>query len=340
MNMKKVAELAGVSTATVSRVINGSAPVSDEIAARVRRVVKKLDFVPDPHATTLKYGRSRTYGVIIPDLANPYFLEFIKGFESLLADNNQECLIANTDFHTARMQQSIRRMLLRRVEGVALLASESESESFETSLHKQIPVVTSDRRKIADGLSDVSIDFEGGLQQAVHYLKQLGHSEIGFIGGTAGLVTSKIRQRSFMNALKKCDLTYNKDFVVNGDYRLSGGEAAARKILSLPRRPTALLTANDMTAFGVLREFHRSGVRVPEEISLVGFDDLNISDIVNPPLTTLRIPQGDLAKVFFNALEEMHNDVNTAGKQYTIPTTLIVRDSTGRAPQRTSRKTK
>lgn len=340
MNMRKVAELAGVSSATVSRVINGSSLVREDTAEKVRRVIQQLDFIPNPHATILKYGRTYTYGVVIPDLANPFFLEFIKEFESLLVENDREILIANTDFHSTRTQQSFRRMLFRRVEGVALLTSESESAPFEELIRNRIPVVTSDRRQTAVGVSDVSSDYETGMHQAVRYLKDMGHSQIGFIGGTAGLVTSMIRRMAFINALKDSGLTFHEEFFRCGDYRVRGGEVAMNELLSSSRRPTAMVAINDLTAFGALRALHQRGIRIPEEMSVIGCDDLNISDIVNPPLTTLQIRRDDLANAFFRALQEADNDANRSGKQYSVQTTLIVRSSTGAAPRRTANSRK
>src|ERR1700753_929462 len=175
MNMRDIAKLAGVSSATVSNVINGSKVVRPATAARVRKVIEEMRFVPNGSATTLKYGRSSTYGLIIPDITNPFFPEFIKSFEGIVVGNDQEMLMATTDFHSGRMQQSIRRMLIRKVDGVALLASEIETEPFEDLIHNRVPLVTMDRGHIGNGLSDVAINNKSGMDQALLHLKELGH---------------------------------------------------------------------------------------------------------------------------------------------------------------------
>jgi DNA-binding LacI/PurR family transcriptional regulator len=165
MDMRDIAKLAGVSSATVSRVINGSNLVRPETVERVRKVIEEVKFFPNNSATTLKYGRSGTYGLIIPDITNPFFPEFIKCFEGIVVENDQEMLMATTDFHSGRMQQSIRRMLVRKVDGVALLASEIETEPFEDLIHNRVPLVTMDRGRTAKGLSDVAINNKSGIDR-------------------------------------------------------------------------------------------------------------------------------------------------------------------------------
>src|SRR5580704_1613404 len=190
MDMRDIAKLAGVSSATVSRVINGSNLVRPGAAERVRRVIDELKFVPNGSATTLKYGRSGSYGLIIPDMTNPFFPEFIRCFEGILVAKRQDMLMALTDHQASRMKDTIHRMLVRQVDGVALLASEIETEPIETLIRNRVPLVTMDRRLVGQGLSDVSINFVPGINQAVEYLHQLRHRKIGYVGGSSGLTIS------------------------------------------------------------------------------------------------------------------------------------------------------
>jgi DNA-binding LacI/PurR family transcriptional regulator len=336
MDMRDIAKLAGVSSATVSRVINGSATVRPSTAERVRRVITQLKFFPNSSATTLKRGNSSIYGLIIPDITNPFFPELIRSFERILVENNREMLMATTDFHPSRIQQSIRRMLVRKVDGVALVASEIETESIESLIHNRVPLVTMDRRIVGPGLSDVLINNTSGMNQAIHHLKKLGHEEIGFIGGTVGPTISDHRTQAFAKAMKKHNLEYKQEFIRAGNYRISGGEVAMTELLHLSRRPTAILTANDLTAIGALRAIHRHGMVVPRDFSIIGFDDIELSDILHPPLTTLRLSRQHFAEIFFNALEAMRGQSQVRGRQYTIKTSLIIRESTG--PARKSKK--
>lgn len=334
MDMRDIAKLAGVSSATVSRVINGSPLVRPDTVTRVRKVIDEVKFFPNNSATTLKYGRSGTYGLIIPDITNPFFPEFIKSFEGIVVGSDQEMLMATTDFHAGRMQQSVRRMLIRKVDGVALLASEIETESFEDLIHNCVPLVTMDRGHIGNGLSDVSINNKSGMDQALQHLKDLRHQKIGYIGGFAGLTISDHRVEAFMRALKRVGLVPRAEFIKVGNYRITGGMTAMAELLSLKDRPTAVLTANDLTAIGGMRAAMKMGFSIPGDLSIIGFDDIDLSEIIHPPLTTLRLSRQDLAAVFFEALEHLKSSPHSRGKQYSVKTSLVVRESTGPAPKR------
>jgi LacI family transcriptional regulator len=329
MDMRDIAKIAGVSSATVSRVINGSNLVRPATAERVRRVIEERKFVPNGSATTLKYGRSSSYGLIIPDITNPFFPEFIRSFEGILVEKSQDMLMATTDLHASRMQQTIHRMLVRQVDGVALLASEIETEPIETLIHNRVPLVTMDRRLVGRGLSDVSIHYVSGMNQAIEHLSQLGHQKIGYIGGSAGLTISDHRMQAFEKAIGRVGLKVDPKFVRVGNYRISGGEAAMAQLLALKDRPTAIMAANDLTAVGALRVIHRAGLSVPDDFSVVGFDDIELSDVVYPPLTTIRLPRHQLAEMFVTALESSAKDSHAVWKQYTVKTSLVVRSSTG-----------
>jgi DNA-binding LacI/PurR family transcriptional regulator len=334
MDMRDIAKLAGVSSATVSRVINGSDLVRPETVERVRKVIDEVKFFPNNSATTLKYGKSGTYGLIIPDITNPFFPEFIKCFESIVVEHNQEMLMATTDFHPGRMQQTVRRMLIRKVDGVALLAAEIETEPFENLIRNRVPLVTMDRGTIGEGLSDITINFKSGMEQAIKYLKDLGHKKIAYIGGSAGLTISEHRVEAFVKAIKRADLDLYSEYVKVGDYRVTGGTSAMTELLSLKNRPTAILAANDLTAIGAMRIAIKNNVSIPGDISIVGFDDIDMSDIIHPPLTTLRLSRADLALAFFNALERFKDEPHRQGEKYKVTTTLVVRESTGPAPNR------
>jgi DNA-binding LacI/PurR family transcriptional regulator len=329
MDMRDIAKIAGVSSATVSRVINGSNLVRPETAERVRKVIEEAKFIPNGSATTLKYGKSSTYGLIIPDITNPFFPEFIRSFEGILAENNQDMLMATTDFNVSRMQQTIRRMLVRQVDGVALLAAEIETEPIEALLHNRVPLVTMDRRMVTRGLSDVSIDFASGIREAVKHLKQLRHRKIAYIGASAGLTISDHRIEAFKLAMTEVGLKVNPAYIRVGDYRITGGESGMAELLALKDPPTAVMAANDLTAIGALRLMHKHKVGVPDDISVVGFDDIALSDIIYPPLTTIRLPRHELAEVFFKALDAFRKDPHADGVQYVVSTSLVIRDSTG-----------
>jgi LacI family transcriptional regulator len=329
--MRTVALRAGVSSATVSRVINGSTSVREETAKHVRRAMDELDFIPNPIATTLKYGRSNTYGLIIPDLTNPFYPEFLLDFEEILVENDQELLLATTQSSEPKLISSVRRMLMRRVDGVVLMASEFDTRSIEPLFDHRIPMVTVDRRRAREGSGDVAIDFEDGYKQAALHLRKLGHRRIGFIGGSQGIRTSQIRLKAFQKALETAGIDYYPKLVRAGNYRVDGGEAAMRSLLNEVLRPTAIMTANDLSAFGALRALHECGVRVPAQMSVVGFDGIMLSDAIYPRLTTIRISPKNMAQTCIQALEEIKSDATKRGSLLSVRGSLIVRESTGPA---------
>jgi LacI family transcriptional regulator len=332
ISMREIAKLAGVSSATVSRVLNGSNLVTEETARRIQKIASDLNFVPNNSAIHLKNGKSQIYGIIIPDLTNPFFTELVKIFEGLLVENEQEMLVANSDFHPISAQRSVRRMLLRRVDGVAMLASELESASVDSLIRNRIPVVTTDHYRIANGLSDIKVDFGSGFGLMISHLKAFGHRQIGFIGGTDGLVTSRVRRESFLDAIVKQGLSSREEWMQFGNFKIDGGSTAMEKILALTEIPTAIVTANDLTAIGALRTAHEKGLSIPDDISISGCDDIEMSDIVYPPLTTLRIPRQEYARMLFDALQSAAKDMNQPGHQYRLPVQLVVRQSTGPVP--------
>jgi DNA-binding LacI/PurR family transcriptional regulator len=334
MDMRDIAKLAGVSSATVSRVINSSTAVRPATAERVQRVIDEYKFIPNGSATTLKYGRSNTYGLIIPDITNPFFSEFIQNFEGIIAETNHNLLMATTASHASKVQKTVHRMLVSQVEGIALLASEIESGPIEAMMKDGVPLVTMDRRLAGKWRSDISVDSNSGMKQAVEHLYKLRHRKIGYIGGSAGPTISDHRRTSFLRALQEFGLAADERFLREGNYRIGGGEAAMEEILAMERQPTAIVAANDLTAIGALKVVHRHGLSVPEDFSIIGFDNIELSDIVYPPLTTLHLPRHELARKFVNALEAFEPDPHAQGKQYKVETTLVVRNSTGPAKKR------
>ena len=328
MNMRDIAKLAGVSSATVSNVINGSSVVRPETAARVRKVIEETRFVPNGSAATLKYGRSSSYGLIIPDITNPFFPEFIRSFEGILANNSQDMFLATTDLHVSRMQQTIRRMLIRQVDGVALLAAEIETEPIEALIHHRVPLVTMDRRVVGPGLSDVMIDYLSGMREAINHLRDLGHQRVAYIGGSSGLTISDHRINAFREAVKDAGLTVRAEYIRAGNYRINGGEACMEQLFQLDTPPTAIMSANDLTAIGALRAIRRRGLSVPDDFSVIGFDNIEFSDIIQPPLTTLDLSRPDLAQAFYTALTDFGKDPHVVGRQYCVTTSMVVRSST------------
>jgi DNA-binding LacI/PurR family transcriptional regulator len=333
MNITAVAERARVSTATVSRVINGTAVVRPETAERVREAITALDFYPDSNARTLGSGRSGLYGLIISDITNPYFPELVKAFEDIAVEHGKDVLIANTDYDPKRMEACVIRMLQRKVDGVAIMTSEMDEELIRTFSHRQIPTIFMDTPKGMTDLSVVRVDYAAGVKQGMEHLVGLGHERIAFLSGPLALGSARARAEAFTAALRQHGRKVEPHLMQEGDHRVEGGLAAMQRVLKQGKAPTAVMCSNDLTAIGAMGAIHAAGLRIPEDISVVGFDDIELSGYIQPSLTTLRVSRRELAATAFKSLFQGREDGagKTARREHVIEPRLVVRGSTARS---------
>jgi DNA-binding LacI/PurR family transcriptional regulator len=326
MNIREVARLAKVSTATVSRTINGSDKVTPETKQRVQRAIEELKFYPNTWARALGSGRSSLYGLIISDITNPFFPELVKSFEDIAVQNGQEVLVANTNYDPVRMELCVARMLQRKVDGVAIMTSEMD-ERLITEFHdREMPLVFLDTGTVHGLTSNIALDYVAGVDAAVEHIVSLGHRDIAFITGPMMLRSARVRKEAFTGCLERRGI--DAGLMEEGNHQVGGGHEAMARLLSWKRRPTAVLTSNDMTAIGALGAIHESGLRVPQDISIVGFDDIQISAFTQPALTTVRLSRDEIARVAFRALYSIRQD-GGKGAEYAVKPTLVVRSSTG-----------
>ncbi len=334
MNITAVAKRARVSTATVSRTINGSASVSPKTAARVLRAVEALSFYPDTNARALGSGRSSLYGLIISDITNPFFPELVKAFEDVAVEHGKEVLIANTNYDPKRMETCVSRMLQRKVDGVAIMTSEMDERLVEVFSRRDIPLVFMDTARSAPGISSVNMNYHAGVLAAIDYLTSLGHRRIAFISGPMSLASARTRHAAFSEALRQHHLFSEPHMMQEGNHRVDGGHAAMSRILASGTRPTAVLASNDLTAIGAMGAIFEHGLRVPQDMSVVGYDDIQIAAFTNPALTTLRLPRTELATVAFRSLytsRESSRATPRQGEDRLFEPELIIRQSTGPA---------
>lgn len=328
MNIKEVAKRARVSTATVSRTLNESSRVSARTADRVRKAIAELNYYPNTHARTLVSGRSRMLGLIISDITNPFFPELVKSFEDQATQRGLEVIIGNTDYNPKRMADCIRRMLERKVDGVAIMTSETDPELLAELTRRKIPTVLLDTEKTGPASATIKIDYAQGIYEAVEHLFSLSHRRIAFISGPLNLQSARIRQTAFLSGLKAHGITPDEEMIEKGDHRIEGGATAMRTLLARSNRPTAVITSNDLTAIGALGAAYEMGLRIPDDISVVGFDDIGFAHLTQPPLTTVRLSRTELAITVFAALEKLLRKDASQEPAYTIATHLVVRGST------------
>jgi len=334
MNIKEVADRARVSTATVSRTINSSELVKPQTAAKIWQVIRELGYYPSTHARALVSGRTRIIGLIISDIVNPFFPELVKSFEFTATHHGYEVIIANTDYNPERTTNCVRRMIERQVDAVAILTSEIETHLIDELSKRNLPIVFLDVGKPRTRISNISVEYDKGIREAVRHIVSLGHGRIGFIAGPRTLKSARIRRTAFLKYIAECGIDEHHRIVVEGNHKVDGGDTAMTRLLALPDPPTAVLASNDLTAIGALRAINRAGFRVPADISLVGFDDIELSLCTQPALTTIRLSRAEVGKKAFDVLYRNLSTENQEGQEVKIGTSLIVRQSTSAVKDR------
>ena len=334
MDIRTIASLANVSIATVSRTINRVPTVNPKIAKRVWEVIEELDYFPNTQARALVSGRSWILGLIVSEITNPFFPELIQGFEDIAVEHGYEILVSSTNYDPKRMSHCIRRMLERKVDGVAVMTFGIEQPLLGQLAQRKVPLVFIDVGPDGPGINVLKVDYHRGIRQGVQHLAALGHRNIAFVRGPVGLHSAQSRLAAFSESLRECGITPDPAWIVPGDHTLEGGMAAMKQLLAGKNLPTAVMCSNDMTAIGVLHTLYRAGLRVPDDLSVIGFDDIHIAEVTIPPLTTVQMSRFELARAAVNALRAC---VETKGetpekREYNIQTDLVVRESTGFPP--------
>lgn len=330
-SIKDVAREAGVSTATVSHVINNTRFVSDEVRARVERAIAACRYYPNAHARSLASGNSRILGLVVSDIANPFFPELVKAVETAAYERGYDVVLSNTNYDPERTSHYVRRFIERKVAGVALLTSELDKNLIDELARREVSVVFLDVGEPGLHMSNIRVDYETGIEEAILHLTALGHREISFIGGAPHLRSAQRRLESFRNARQRL-FPEARNGIYHGNFKIEGGRRAASEILASGKFPTAVLAANDLMAFGAISEFRAAGLNVPRDISVVGFDDISFAALSEPPLTTVNLPRQELGRRAVEALMETLSNPEQQGIEITIPTHLVVRGST--APSR------
>lgn len=330
LNIGEIARRANVSTATVSRTLNQSGAVRPETARKVWRVAAALNYYPNSHARTLVSGRSRLLGLIVSDITNPFFPELVRSFEALAAHHQYDLILTSTDYQTARMTGCVRRMLERKVDGVAIMTSEMDLGLIKDLARRGIPLVFMDVGRVGPRMSHVLIDYANGIRQAVDHVASLGHKRIGFISGPLELHSARTRRQAFLDGLRAHRIKPDPRLIREGTHTAEGGREAMAAVLRGGKAPTAVVCSNDWTAIGALHAIDEAGLEVPSDISLVGFDDIPLATFTSPPLTSVRMSAGDVGSTAFEALFRLIGGERLEGDVYQVPTKLVVRDSTAK----------
>jgi DNA-binding LacI/PurR family transcriptional regulator len=330
LTIRDVAKAAGVSTATVSNVLNKTGKVGRRTHHNVLSAVKRLGYFPNAHARHLASRDSRTLGIIVSDIVNPFFPEVIKGFETRARQLGYDAILSDTNYDPRRTQEAAERMMEHNVRGVAIMTSEISLRLIHELARRRIAVTFLDLAPVRGHVSKLRIDYFSGMKQIVEYLYKCGHRRIAFIAGRPKLKSNVAR----LQAYEKCMLALGlkPGPVMPGDLRFEGGLAAGLAIAKLSPRPTAVMAVNDLTAVGVIKGLLKGGLRVPEDISVTGFDNTRLAEYSNPSITTVDVHRDMLGQMAADALHELSASPNPQGREYQIPAELILGESSGPAP--------
>ena len=330
MDIRDVARRAGVSISTVSRVTNGKGSVNREMADRVWRAVRELNYQPDPQARALVSGRSHIIGLMVTEITNPFFPELIQRFEQFAVESGYEVLLASTPNDAASIAMSVRRMLQRKVDGVAVMMFGREAPILEELATHAVPLVVMDGAPAFPKIDAVRVNYDEGIRQAVAHLVALGHEAIAFVSGPLEQASARLRREAFEKAMRACHLKLRADLMIVGDHTLEGGMAAMTQLLGRTHPPTAVVCSNDLTAIGVLHCLFEAGKQAPDDFSVIGFDDVHIAQFMLPPLTTVRMSCADIARAAFATLRHRIEPDSARHGGGPVETQLIVRQTTSR----------
>ncbi|WP_462053984.1 substrate-binding domain-containing protein, partial [Vibrio cholerae] len=326
--MKDIARLAGVSTSTVSHVINKSRFVSDEIAERVNNAAQQLNYAPSALARSLKMNRTKTIGMLVTTSTNPFFGEVVKGVERSCYHQGYNLILCNTEGDNQRMKASINTLLQKRVDGLLLMCSTLEGERLDVfDRYPDIPIVVMDWGPIlfaSDKIQDNSL--QGGYMAAKHLI-ECGHKEIGCITGPLIRHQAQMRYEGYKRALAEAGIAINPDWIVESDFECEGGYQAFEKLYQRGKLPSALFVSNDMMAMGVIQAASQRGLRVPDDLSLIGYDDVHIAKFMTPALTTIHQPKYRLGKAAVDTLLYRLENPDTTAQVVQLEPTLVVRSS-------------
>jgi len=331
VQMKDVAAKAGVSITTVSHIANNTRPVAEQTRERVLRAMRQLGYHKNVFGRRLARGRSDAYGLLISDIENPFFPELIRSFETASLERGCDVLLFSTNYDPERARMAVGRLIENRVQGAAIMTSQLDSALIDELVENDIPVVRLDAPEPARGRarSNIRVNYATGAMEVTVHLRDLGHRNIAFIAGPQSRISARAYREVFLEVLRRLELPPAR--VLEGDNTMDGGATRVRALLEEPVMPTAILCGNDLAALGAMRALAEAGLRVPEDISIIGADDIAFARFSMPALTTIRVPRDALGRIAFEALDRMIRTKRRLGVHYPVETHLVQRQSTGPA---------
>jgi len=327
LSIKDVARLACVSHSTVSRALANSPSVNRATAERIRKIAKETGYRPNTIGRSLATSRTHTIGFVVTTVADPFVAEVAAGIEDVARQKGYAVFLANSNAEPEREVAVVRSFQDRRVDGVIVMASRVGGLYMPLLEELRVPIMLVDNQYPGAFAHSISIDDRGGGRLVTSHLAALGHRRIGYIGDRNGMQSDTDRMAGYADALAAAGVEFNRAYVAQGNGGPSGGLEAMQSLLALRERPTAVFCYNDMTAIGALRALHNAGCRVPADVSVAGFDDLQIAPFLEPPLTTVRQPKTEMGRRAASILLELLEGKELEA-QITVPGELVIREST------------
>ena len=336
-SIKDVARLAGVSIATVSRCINDPEQVKETTRLRVQDAILKTGYSPNALAQSFRKGKTHIIMVVLPSVGDPFFTDVMRGIRSVASIKGYSLLINETQFNTMTEDEIGAMVVSRLADGIVLLASMSPFGTRVLSAKSQLalPIVIG-CEKISTELADfpsVHIDNVSAAREATEYLLSLGHSKIAFVGGQLDSLLTRDRENGYRSAMEDAGISIEDDWVAEGKLTIGGALEATQKLLELPVRPTAIFCANDEMAMGCMHAIKSRGLKVPADVSVIGFDDTRYAEILDPPLTTIWQPAEEIGeRVMLRLLQEIEQGKSRISEPEIVSHKLVVRESVGPPP--------
>jgi len=326
-SIKDIARMAQVSHSTVSRALTGSKQVNPETAARIRKIADEAGYRASAAARTMVMGRSNTIGVVVTNIADPFVAGVVDGIEDAAEERGYSVFLANSNAQPEREMRVVRSFEERRVDGIIVTSSRVGALYVPLMERLRIPVVLLNNQHPSQFAHSVLIDNVEASLKATRHLIELGHRRIAYLGDRFGHQSDTERFAGYRRAVEEAGMGFAPELVAHGDGKPEGGQQAMAQLLALPGRPTAVFCYNDMSALGAMRQIRVEGLRVPDDVSVAGFDDLYMSQYLEPPLTTVRQPMRQMGRMAMETLLQIF-DGAVGTHNLTVEGQLIVREST------------
>jgi len=323
-----IARLAGVSTATVSKVFNQTGNISEKTRRRILEISRELNYQPNVLASALNGKKTFSLGLLIPDMVNPFFAELARNVEDRAQELGFNLIICNTDNDMKKEVKYIQLLRQKSVDGIIVATGVRNDEFLKELIDQHVPIALVAREMSVLSTSTVLVDDFAGGYNATRHLIELGHRRIAVIAESMSVSSSKERVRGYRHALEEAGLSFAEELVATSDFSIESGRETAHAILKLPERPSAIFACNDLLAIGAMQAAKELGIRVPEELSVVGFDNTILATITDPPMTTVAQPIRAMGHQVVDLIVSEINETSTVKQRVVLLPELIVRQST------------